>query len=101
VASWAGLSGGDRNLFYVAAADADAVLAEYRARPDDEGQVVLRVVPEDVPEAALGDAGMAVSPAVALVDLLGSPDARERYGASHALADAWLRVAAAGGKDGP
>lgn len=95
VESGAGLSGGDRNVFYVAAADADAVLSAYRARPDDEGQVVLMVVPADVPEAALGDDGLAVSPAVALVDLLGSPDARERHGASHALADAWLRVASA------
>lgn len=93
--SGVGLSGGDRNVFYVAASDADAVLAAYRARPDDAGQVVLMVVPAEVPKEVLGDAGVAVSPAVALVDLLGSPDARERHGASHALANAWLRAAGA------
>lgn len=93
-ASGAGLAGGDRNVFYVDAADAEAVVADYRAQPDDGGQVVLMVVPAVVPESPLGDHGTAVSPAVALVDLLGSPDARERHGAAHELSVVWQRVAA-------
>jgi hypothetical protein len=94
-ASGAGLPGGDRNLFYVGAADAGSVMADHRARPDDEGQVVLMVVPPEAPKGALGDPGSAVSPSVALVDLLGSPDARERHGAAYALSKAWQRVAEA------
>jgi excisionase family DNA binding protein len=94
-AAGAGLAAGHRDVFYVDAADADAVMADYRARPDDDGQVVLMVVPSEAPEGALGGHGMPVSRVVGLVDLLGSPDARERHGAANALSNAWHRIAAA------
>ena len=78
-----------------------SVLADYRARPADEGHVVLMVVPSEIPEMVLGQPGEPVIPAAALVDLLGSRDARERYAAASALEAACLKLVAASGRDRP
>lgn len=85
--SGVGLASGDRSRLYVRADEVASVLADYRARPDEDGQIVLMVVPADVADAALGDRGAPVPSAVALLDLLDSSDARERFGAAQALAD--------------
>jgi hypothetical protein len=69
------------------ACDLDAVLAQYRAF---RGQVELRVVP-----AVVADRVLATGPfplAAALVDLLESPDAREKYAAEQLLAAAGDRL---------
>jgi hypothetical protein len=43
----------------------ESVLADHRAPPDDDGQVVLTVVPPGVADSALGPPGEPVSPAAA------------------------------------
>jgi excisionase family DNA binding protein len=75
----AGISAGPPRLFYVDAGDVDAVLAKYRAQEDPEGAVELMVIPPDVPELLSVPAGAPVPMAVALIDMLVSPDARERH----------------------
>ena len=52
---------------------------KYRAHEDPDGRVVLMVVPDEVSEALLPQPGEPVPPVVALVDLLESPDARQRH----------------------
>jgi hypothetical protein len=86
--SGAGIAHGGARRFYVGESVVESVLADHRAQPDDDGQVVLMVVPPDVADSALGLPGEPVSPAAALVDLLGSSDARERYAATTTLEDA-------------
>lgn len=98
-AATAGLDGaaGDRDRFYVDAGDHDRVLADYRARPADDGQVVLMVVPSDVPDVLVGPPGKPVAAAVGLVDCLLSPDARERHLAREYLDEAVRRLARSAG----
>jgi len=85
-----GLSGEHERVVYVRAADADGVIADHHAVPDEEGEVVLMVVPDEVPVAVLGPPGQPVPLAVGLVDLLASSDARERHAAASALEQARL-----------
>lgn len=89
-----GVASGGSRRFYVKEEDVASVLKAYRARDDDDGQVDLMVVPFDVPDAALGPPGAPVSPAVALVDLLSSADARERRGAVSVLGATSRRLTA-------
>lgn len=84
-ASGVGIAGGSGHSFYIDENVVGSVLADYRAHPAADGQVVLMVVPADVPEMVIGRPGEPVIPAAALVDLLGSSDARERYVAAAAL----------------
>lgn len=84
---------GEPDRFYVDADEYDRVLADYRARPADDGQVVLMVVPRDVPDAMVGPPGRPVAAAVGLVDCLVSSDARERHVAREHLARAARRLA--------
>ncbi len=82
----AGISAGPARRFYLDSDDADAVLADYRLQDDPEGPIDLMVVPAEVPEHLRLAIGGPVPLAVALVDLLDSPDARERHIAELALA---------------
>ena len=86
-----GLSGADRpSLFYVDTEDADAVVAKYRGRDDPDGPLTLMVIPPEVPSRLRPRPGAPTPPALALVDLLNSSDARQ-----HHLATELLRAAAA------
>jgi excisionase family DNA binding protein len=76
---------GGEAVFYVDAADVDALLADYRGRYDTSGQVLLMVLPEQRPSGVAPTPGKPMGPAVGLVDLLGSPDARERHVATKLL----------------
>lgn len=95
----AGLEGpaGDLDRFYVDADDYEGVVADHRAHPADDGQVVLMVVSPAVPEAALGPLGEPVAAAVGLVDCLVSSDARERHLAREYLERAARRLTQAMG----
>ncbi len=63
---------------YVAEPDVEELVADYRLRPDPDGQVRLHVVPESVPpELIPGPAGL-VHPAAAAADLLDENDPRAR-----------------------
>lgn len=88
------LSGGLARDFYVDEVDLSSVLADYRARNDPNGQVLLRVLARDVDAelaaVVLAD-GEPVPLAVVAVDLLESRVARERH-----LAIAELHKALAG-----
>lgn len=81
----AGIAAGPPRRFYVDEDDADAVIADYRARIDAEGEVELMVVPRDVPAVFRPAAGEPVPLAIALVDLLDSADAREQHVAGEML----------------
>lgn len=98
-ASGVGIAGGDRCRFYVHESVLDAVLSDYRARPAADGQVVMMVVPPGIPEVVLGRRGEPVGPAVALVDMLSSSDARERHAAASALEAARRKVVSAAGRN--
>ncbi len=66
---------------YVAEPDVEELVADYRLRPDPDGQVRLHVVPESVPpELIPGPAGL-VHPAAAAADLLDENDPRARRSA--------------------
>lgn len=97
-----GITGGDRDRFYVHEDVFDAVLADHRARLSDEGRVTLMVVPAEaaeVAEVALGRPGEPVPSAVVLVDLLGSSHVRERHLAARELAVARRELCRAFGVD--
>lgn len=100
-ASDVGIAGGDRCSFYLDESVLESVLADYRALPADEGQVILMVVPPEVSDTVLGRPGEPVPPAAAVVDLLGSPDARERQVAASALEAAYRRLVSVAGRDRP
>jgi excisionase family DNA binding protein len=80
-----GIASGDRRSFYVDENVVEEVLADYRARHSDEGQVVMMVVPNEISAMVLGGPGEPVMSAIVLVDLLASTDARERYVAAEVL----------------
>lgn len=82
----------DRPILYVGADRFSALLAAYRAHEDPNGQVVVMVVPAEADDVAKGGERDATYLAAGLVDLLGSPDARERHGAEVALSTALARV---------
>jgi excisionase family DNA binding protein len=91
-----GLSGADRpSLFYVDAEDSDAVVAKYRGHDDPDGPLTLMVIPPEVPSALRPLSGAPTPPAVALVDLLGSSDARQHDLATELLGAAAARLAKA------
>ena len=91
-----GLGGADRpSLFYVDAEDADAVVAEYRGRDDPDGPLTLMVIPPEVQSGLRPEPGAPTPPAVALVDLLSSSDARQHHLATELLAGAAARLARA------
>lgn len=72
-------------VLYVGAEDVDAVLAKYRGRDDPSGPLTLMVIPSEVAPELRPRPGVPVPPAVALIDLLRSPDARERHVATTVL----------------
>ncbi len=72
--------------WYIDAKDLKAFVREHRAHADLVGDVVLMVIPDDVPEVLRPHLGAPVSNVVALVDLLDSVDARERHAAVTSLA---------------
>jgi len=86
----AGIASGPPRRFYVDDNDADAVLADYHARLDAEGDIELMVIPRNVPAALRPTAAEPVPLAIALTDLLGSADAREQH-----VATEWLDPARA------
>jgi excisionase family DNA binding protein len=89
-----GLSGADGpSLFYVDPEDADAVVAKYRGRDDPDGPLTLMVIPPEVPSGLRPEPGAPTPPAVALVDLLSSSDARQHHLAAELLAAAAARLA--------
>lgn len=86
-----GVGGGvdAERVFYLRESDLVGVMRGYRARPDPVGELLLMVVGDDV----VTDLGTGeVAPAVALVDLLGSPDARQRHLAARLLESAVQRI---------
>jgi excisionase family DNA binding protein len=80
------------SLFYVDAERADAVVKKYRGRDDTNGPVTLMVIPPAVPAALRPRGGAPIPPGAALVDLLASPDARERHLATELLGRAAARL---------
>lgn len=67
------------------------MLRDYRGRPDLHGQLLFMVVPNEVADDLRPSPGE-VAPAVALVDLLGSADTRQRHLAAELLASAVRRI---------
>lgn len=89
------VSAASSRRLYLREYDIAAVLDEYRARADSDGQLELMVVPssasDHLPDAP-ARAGAPVPVAAALVDLLESPDAREHHVATTLLAAAAARA---------
>ena len=75
-----GLSRTEKLDLYVGAHDLGSVVSNYLLRPDENGQVVLHVVPDSVPRALMPQRGGPVPIAAAAADLLEEDDPR----ASHA-----------------
>jgi excisionase family DNA binding protein len=80
------------SLLYVDAEHAHAVVKKYRGRDDPDGPVTLMVIPPAVPAELRPRPGAPIPPGVALVDLLASPDARERHLATELLGRAAARL---------
>ena len=87
---------GAERVFYLNETDLDAVLRDYRGRPDPDGELLFMVIPDQVAEDLRPRPGV-VSPAVALVDLLSSADARQRHRAAELLASAARRIKTSSG----
>ncbi len=83
----------DLDRLYVRDRDKRALMHRFQLRPDRAGSVVLMSVPDDV---APGGDRLELPWITALVDLLGSPDARQRHAAVRVLEDAANRLEAAG-----
>lgn len=86
-----GAGAGAERVFYLNQSDLEGVLREYRGRPDPAGQLLFMVIPDDVADHLRPGPGE-VAPAVGLVDLLGSSDARQRHLAARLLDSAAQRV---------
>ena len=71
-----GLSGTSRLDLYVGEADLGHVIADYRLRPDADGQVTMHIVPASVPPDLVPPCGAPVPAAAAAADLLEEDDAR-------------------------
>lgn len=78
--------GGVEQRFYVSASDLPGVLADYQGKLDPEGPVELHVV-HDAGAQVLDRCPEAVAVAAA-VELVASPDARERHAACDVLREA-------------
>jgi excisionase family DNA binding protein len=93
VAAGLGLSvGATSSVFYIDAQHADAVVKKYRGRDDRDGPVTLMVIPPAVPPELRPRPGAPIPPGAALVDLLTSPDARDRHLATELLGRAAARL---------
>ena len=81
------LAGGPALIFYVDAGDVAALLADYHAQDDPTGPVLLQVIDADRDRLAMTvpPGGQPVDLALASLDLLESPAARERHVAVTAL----------------
>jgi excisionase family DNA binding protein len=66
---------------YVAEPDVEELVADYRLRPDPDGQIRLHVVPASVPHELIPGAAGLVHPAAAAADLLDENDPRARRSA--------------------
>jgi len=83
-----GLAGGPRRLpGYVSASDVDDLIRDYRLLDDPDGQVVLLVVPADVPAELAPVPGLPVPAPAAIADLLAEDDVRARNSAVRRLRD--------------
>ncbi len=82
-------------VFYVEDADADQVVADYRAVDDPDGRTALMVVPGRALAGPTGTRARRVGAAVGLVDMLSSADARERHVAAGLLDHALDRIRSA------
>ena len=82
---------GAERVFYLNQSDLDGVLRDYRGRPDPAGPLLFMVIPDDVDDQLRPGPGE-VAPAVALVDLLSSSDARQRHLAARLLESAGRRI---------
>ena len=87
-AAGAELTGDRHRRFYVDVSEFISLLKDYRATPDENGNVLLMVVPSHASDEALGQPGQPASSAATLVDLLSSPDAREHHHAATVLDEA-------------
>ena len=76
------------HVFYVSEADAADVLHDYRGRQDFGGSVQLMIIPTAIAGQLNLAPGAVVPAAVALVDLVASPDARQRRLAADLLESA-------------
>ncbi len=71
-----GLAPGKVDHLYVAAADSNAIVADYRAKDDEHGPLILSVMPDSA--ARRVGPGEPMPSVVGLVDSLRAPGARER-----------------------
>jgi len=85
-----GAGKGGSAIFYLNEDDVQDVMDKYKVREDPDGLVILMVVSGDVSAALLPPPGEPVPPVVALVDLLESPDARQRHLAKELITKAAL-----------
>jgi excisionase family DNA binding protein len=77
---------------YVAEPNAERIVESYRLRPDPEGQIMLHVVPSNVPNDLTAWRGGLVPVAAAAADLLDEDDPRARRSALRqlgAMLEAW------------
>jgi len=79
---------GASKVFYLRQRDVNAIVDEYRGRDEDDGQVLLMVVPDEVVSDLLFPSGKPVAAVVALVDMVNSPDSRQRHLATELLSSA-------------
>jgi hypothetical protein len=87
-----GLSQTEVRDIYVAEPNAERIIESYRLRPDPDGQVMLHVVPSNVPKDLIAMHGGLVPAAAAAADLLDEDDPRARRSALHqlrAMLEAW------------
>ena len=82
---------GDKKVFYLYQRDLKDVLNDYQIQLDPAGQFVLMVIPDELAEDLHPQPGQ-VDLAVALVDLLGSSDSRQRHLAVEMLDGALKRA---------
>jgi excisionase family DNA binding protein len=75
----------ERPVLYAAAVDLDGIVSDYQLEAASDGQVELRIIPSEVPDALLPAPGAGVPLAVSLGDLVVSSDARFRHLARAAL----------------
>jgi len=83
---------GGSMVFYVNQSDADAVVEEYRGRNEEDGHILLMIVPDEVAANELLPQGKPVAAVVSLVDMLTSSDSRQRYSAAQLLEGAARRT---------
>lgn len=84
---------------YVAEADAEGLIRQYRMRDDGDGQVHLVIVPSSVPPGLAPGGGAPVAAPAAAADLLGEDDPRARHAAAVQLQSCQDALRAAGWLD--